>query len=819
MKRKIVIVGGVAGGAGAAARLRRLDEKAEIVMFEKGEYISFANCGLPYYIGGVITERDKLLVQTEEKMEERFNVDIRVKSEVTKILRDTKEVEVVSGGQSYRESYDYLVLSPGAEPIMLPIPGNNKKGIFTLRNMADVDRIKDFVTTEKPTSAIVMGGGFVGVEMAENLKHTGMDVTLVEAADQVVGPLDLEMARIVEKSLMENGIKLALNDGVMEFSGDDRIDVLLKSGRKLTSDLVIMAVGVTPETKLAREAGLDLGELGGIKVDENLKTSDPFIYAVGDAIEVKNLVSGLSTLIPLAGPANKQARIVADNICGRETKYQGSQGTSILKVFNLTAAATGNNEKVLKKADMAYLKSYTHSGSHAGYYPGALNMVVKLLFAPNTGKVLGAQIVGDKGVDKRIDILATAIRHGLTVYDLEELELAYAPPYSSAKDPVNMAGFVASNMLKGDMKVTYWDELDEHQGDGVIIDVRTKVEYENGHHPEAVNFPLDSLRENLDQIPKDRKLLVYCKIGLRGYLASRILSQKGFDVYNISGGYDLLQAQKYHGEKTINLDEQMTRIEDPRVDASIETTSRGKVIKIDACGLQCPGPIMRVYKEIANILPGDVLEVCATDPAFASDVRAWCQRTGNKLIEVKKIDMGHVACIMKGMEKEQTALPQQVVELPQGKSMVVFSGDLDKAIASFIIANGAAAMGRKVTMFFTFWGLNILRKDVVVPVNKNLIEKMFGMMMPRGSTRLSLSKMNMGGMGAKMIRGIMKKKNVYSLEELIEQAKSQGVKLVACSMSMDIMGIKQEELIDGIDIGGVAAYLAEAEECNVNLFI
>jgi len=576
MKRKIVIVGGVAGGAGAAARLRRLDEEAEIVMFEKGEYISFANCGLPYYIGGVITERDKLLVQTEEKMEERFNVDIRVKSEVTKIFRDTKEVEIVSGKNSYRESYDYLVLSPGAEPIILPIPGNDKKGVFTLRNMADVDRIKDFVTTEKPTNAVVIGGGYVGVEMAENLKHIGLNVTLVEAADQIVGPLDLEMARIVEKNLMENGIKLVHNDGVTEFSGDGRIEVLLKSGGMISADLVVMAVGVRPETKLAQEAGLELGKLGGIKVDQYLKTSDPFIYAVGDAIEVKNLVSGQQNLIPLAGPANKQARIVADNICGREMKYQGSQGTAILKVFNLTAAATGNNEKTLKKDGTAYLKSYTHSGSHAGYYPGALNMVIKVLFTPDDGKILGAQIVGSKGVDKRIDILATAIRHGLTVFDLEELELAYAPPYSSAKDPVNIAGFVAANMLKGDVKVSYWDEIDQYNKDGVIIDVRTKKEYENGHYPEAIHFPLDSIRQNLDHIPKDKKLLVYCKIGLRGYLAARILTQKGFDVYNISGGYDLLLAQKYDGEKSINMDEQMTKIEDGKPESPIVLNNSGE---------------------------------------------------------------------------------------------------------------------------------------------------------------------------------------------------------------------------------------------------
>jgi NADPH-dependent 2,4-dienoyl-CoA reductase/sulfur reductase-like enzyme/rhodanese-related sulfurtransferase len=560
VRRKIVIVGGVAGGAGAAARLRRLDEAAEIVMFEKGDYISFANCGLPYYIGGVIGRRDNLLVQTKEGMTERFNIDIRVKSEVTRIFPDTKEVEVVSEGKSYRENYDYSVLSPGAKPVLLPIPGIDKEGIFTLRNMADVDRIKIFIAERKPKSAVVIGGGYVGVEMAENLKHTGIEVLLVEAADQVVSPLDPEMARIVEKKLMENGIKLALNDGVEEFLGDKDIQVVLKSGQKISAELVIMSVGVRPDTKLAKEAGLELGDLGGIKVDEYLKTSNPFIYAVGDAIEVKDFVSGRRSLIPLAGPANKQARIAADNICGRQVKYQGSQGTSIIKVFDLTAAATGNNEKMLKRNGTPYIKSYTKSASHAGYYPGANTMIIKLLFTPDSGRILGAQIVGAQGVDKRIDVLASAIRHELTVNDLAELELAYAPPYSSAKDPVNMAGFVASNILNGDVKVTYWDQLDTSK-DRIVVDVRTKVEYEKGHYPEALLFPLDSLRQNLHQLPKDKKLLVYCKIGLRGYLACRILMQHGFDAYNISGGYDLLQAQQYHDEKPINLDEHMAKFE------------------------------------------------------------------------------------------------------------------------------------------------------------------------------------------------------------------------------------------------------------------
>lgn len=826
MKKRVIIIGGVAGGASAAARLRRLDENIEIIMFERGEYISFANCGLPYYIGGTIGEREKLLVQTEEAMEARFNIDIRVKSEVTKVLRDIKEVEVISEGKTYREKYDYIILSPGAAPFVPPIEGVNRDGIYVLRNMADVDRIKKHVSEKKPKSAIVIGGGFVGVEMAENLRETGANVTLVEAADQIMAPMDMEMARILEKHLIDNGVRVITGDAADKFEGTERIKLSLKSGNSVEGDIVILAIGVRAETRLAKEAGLEIGQRGGIKVDEYLRTSDEAIYAVGDAIEVKDFVNGGDTLIPLAGPANKQGRIAADNICGRNVKFNGSQGTSIIKVFDLTGAATGNNEKILKRMGITYLKSYTHSGSHAGYYPGAFVMTMKILFSPVDGKLLGAQIIGRDGVDKRIDVLATAIRHGLTVYDLEELELAYAPPYSSAKDPVNMAGFTASNILRKDMKVIHFDELERISRDEFyLLDVRTDVEYDGGHIDGAVNIAVDKLRDQLNEIPRDKKILVYCKVGLRGYIASRILEQNGFDVYNLSGGYDIyLAANNKYGEG-IKLNDEMTRIEDNRDNDKV-IKPNVNTIKIDACGLQCPGPIMKVYKEIENIKEGEVLEVHVTDPAFQSDIKAWCQRTGHILIGVEKTCCDFVAYIKKNglntIVKDAccpTDAAISTIEPPQGKTMVVFSGDLDKAIASFIIANGAAAMGRPVTMFFTFWGLNILRKDESLKVNKNFIEKMFAKMMPRGSKKLTLSKMNMGGMGAKMIRGIMQKKNISSLEDLIQSAQENGVKMIACSMSMDVMGIKQEELIDGIEIGGVAAFLGSAEESNMSLFI
>ncbi|SEF51798.1 NADPH-dependent 2,4-dienoyl-CoA reductase, sulfur reductase [Caloramator fervidus] len=812
MKKRVIIVGGVAGGASAAARLRRLDENIEIIMFERGDYISFANCGLPYYIGGTIKERENLLVQTEEGMEKRFNIDIRVRSEVTKIFRDTKEVEVVSEGKIYREKYDYLILSPGAAPFVPPIEGVEKNNIFTLRNMADVDRIKVFIENNKPKKAVVIGGGFIGVEMAENLKDAGLEVTLVEAMDQILGPFDIEMARILEKHMNDNGVEVITSDAVEKFDKEGELDVVLKSGRVLKADMVILAIGVRPEVKLAKEAGLEIGERGGIRVDEYLRTSDPYIYAVGDAIEVKDFVTGAWTLIPLAGPANKQGRIAADNICGRAVKYKATQGTSILKVFDMTAAATGANEKTLKRMGIPYLKSYTHSGSHAGYYPGAFVMTIKLLFSPEDGRILGAQIVGRDGVDKRIDVLATAIRHGLTVYDLEELELAYAPPYSSAKDPVNMAGFTAANILKGDMKIIHWDEIDNlDRNEYFIVDVRTDLEYEAGHIEGALNIPVDELRNRINEIPRDKKIIVYCKVGLRGYVAYRILVQNGFDVYNLSGGYDIYQASKKRYGEGIKLNDEMTKIESKDVDA-INT------IKINACGLQCPGPIMKVKNEIEKIKEGEILEVHVTDPAFSNDIKAWCERTGNSLIKIDKTKDSYVAFIQKG-RKNNLKGESFSNESRNGKSIIVFSGDLDKAIASFIIANGAAAMGRPVTMFFTFWGLNILRKEVAPKVNKNFIEKMFAKMMPKGSKKLGLSKMNMGGIGAKLIRSIMAKKNIASLEELIEQAKKNGVKLVACSMSMDVMGIKKEELIDGVELGGVASFLAEAEKSDTSLFI
>ena len=812
--RKILIIGGVAGGATAAARLRRLDEAAEIVMLERGEHVSFANCGLPYFIGGVIHRKSSLTLQTPESFRARYRVDARVMSEAVAINRQAKTVEVknIRTGETYTESYDALILSPGAAPIKPNIAGVDSERVFTLRNIPDTDKIADFISSAKPNHAVVCGGGFIGVEMAENLVSAGLSVTLVEFADQVIAPLDFDMACEVHTHMEQKGVKLLLSNAVEEIEQDDNgLNIKLSKG-SICADMLIMAVGVRPESSLAKDAGLVLNERGGIVVNERMLTSDENIYAIGDAVEVTDFVTGQKAMVPLAGPANKQGRIAADNICGVTSVYRGTQGSSILRVFDLTVASTGVNEKTAKRMGLDYDKSFTYSTSHASYYPCAVNMSVKTIFEKGTGKILGAQIVGFDGVDKRCDIIATAIRSGITARDLAELELCYAPPYSSAKDPVNMAGFVIENLLTGRVKNFHWHDVGDLPKDGsvTLLDVRTAVECSNGYIDGFINIPLDELRERLGELDKSKTVYVTCQVGLRGYVAARILSQNGFDTYNLSGGYRLYQSVL--GDKAPS----GTACGNPEPRRA-ETMEEGdkKTMKIDACGLQCPGPIVKLSAAINEAGIGDIIEISTTDPAFASDIEGYCRRTGNVFLGIT-FDKGiNTAKIKKSDAKQSEGL----VSAGNGKNFIVFSGDLDKAIASFVMANASAALGRKTSMFFTFWGLNVLRKPKKVKVKKEFMSRMFAGMMPRGSTKLGLSKMNMGGMGAKMIRSVMKKKNVDSLEELIDMAIKAGVELVACSMSMDVMGIKAEELIDGVKIGGAAAMLAHAEESDMSLFI
>lgn len=814
---KYLIVGGVAGGATAAARIRRMVEDATIILMEKGAYISYANCGLPYYIGGVIQDRERLFVQTPEAFAKRFNIDVRTHSEVVAIDTQKKMVTVrTSDGKNYTETYDKLLLSPGASPVVPPLPGIDCEGIFTLRNVDDTDRIKTYMQSHNVRRAVVVGGGFIGLEMAENLKHAGSQVAIVEMANQVMTPIDYSMAALVHEHLLQQQVKLYLEQAVESFSREgEELAVHFKSGMNLKADMVLLSIGVRAETRLAQTAGLKLGEMRGIWVNDYLQTSDEHIYAVGDAIEFPHPLTGKPWLNFLAGPANRQARIVADNmVLGNHEKYEGAIGTAIAKVFDLTVASTGLAAKRLKQLEIPYLSATIHNGAHAAYYPDSLPLDIKITFSPTDGKLYGAQIVGYSGVDTRINQLAMAIKHGDTVADLIRIEHAYAPPFSSAKDPVAIAGYVASNILSGKMSPVYWREMQQVDTTQItLIDVRTPDEYALGSIVGAINIPIDDMRDRLQDIPSDKPIWLFCGIGLRGYLASNILKDNGYSqVSNLIGGLKTYMA----ATATIPVPSGF----DCDCEDATNTTSCSsdkKVIEVDACGIQCPGPILKMKKAMDELLPKQHLVIRATDAAFPIDAEAWCRTTGNLFVS-KKVEAGiQIVEIQKATPcAVEAAKPQSNA---QGKTFILFSDDMDKALATFVLANGAAATGKKVSIFFTFWGLNAIKKVQKPKLKKDIFGRMFGWMLPSDSTRLALSKMNMMGIGAKMMRFLMCKKGIYSLESLRQQAIDSGVEFIACQMSMDVMGVQREELLDNITIGGVASYMERADQANVNLFI
>jgi len=840
--RKIIIIGGVAGGATAATRLRRLNESDHIILLEKGEYISFANCGLPYHIGGAIADRDALLLQTVEGISAQYGLDVRNLSEVTAIDPAAKTVTIHNHrtGEDYSENYDELIISTGAKPLVPPIPGlAEAENVFTLRDIPDMDAIKAYIAEHNVRRATVVGGGFIGVELMENLADLGIEVQLVEAQPQLMTRLDYEMAQILHAQVALHGIELILNDRMTEVR-DDGTKVVLASGRELDTDMILLGIGVTPDNKLAKDAGLEIGESGGIVVDEQLHTSVPDIYAIGDVIEVRDPVTGLPTRVPLAWPANRQGRLVADVINGLSAEYLGTWGTSVAKVFELTAASTGANEATLERAGIDYRQIHIHPNSHAGYYPGASPIALKLLFAPD-GRILGAQGVGTEGVDKRIDVIATAMQLGAKAPQLAALELAYAPPYSSAKDPVNMLGYTADNMLRGLVDTFEWSQVDDLRAQGAyFLDVREDFELATGEIEGAHQIPLNQLRARLDEVPTDQPIYVFCQVGQRGYNAARILTQSGRQAINLDGGFKTYKQAEFV-PKPITRRPQTKTEGDTLTNTSTAAQNTGAanidfspadVIQVDACGLQCPGPILKVKSHIDEMSDGQVMEVQASDFGFSADIDAWCANTGNTLLD-NRIDGNKViARIAKGTgpvaagprnESDSSDLATNVTganvvgrNLPDGATIVLFSGDLDKALAAMIIASGAAAYGKSVTIFCTFWGLNVLKSR---KVEKHGIAKMFDVMMPSGAERLPLSQMNMGGMGAAMIKQVMREKNVDSLPTMIEKAHELGVKFIACTMSMDLMGVQKDELFDFVEFGGVGAYIGDSEKANIQLFI
>ena len=803
---KTVIIGGVASGATCAARLRRLDEQAEIVLLERGNYISYANCGLPYYIGGTIKSRDALLVQTAEQMRSKFNIDVRTNSEAVSIDREKKSVTVRRpDGSEYGETYDKLVIATGSTPVRPRIPGVDSALVHTLWTVPDADSIRELAENAK--KAVVIGGGFIGVETAEQLRHSGLEVTLVEGTDQIMAPFDPEMVTLLHRTLLENGVDLILSDPVDSFEEKDGgISVALKTGRTVAADFAVLSVGIRPNTDLAKKAGLDVTDRGFIEVSGSLRTSDPDIYACGDIISYPDLALGGNTTVQLAGPANKQGRIVADNIAGLLSVYRGAQGTSVTGVFGMQAASTGANEKKLQSRGLVKGRDYETviitQNSHAGYYPGASQILMKLLFSCDGTKIYGAQAIGADGADKRIDVIATAMRLGGGINELTELELAYSPAHSSAKDPVNMLGFTAENVIRG---LVSFSSCRPDLSAARILDIRENAERMAYEIPGAVSIPLSELRNRLYELDRSQHYILMCGVGVRAYNAARILTMNGFHHIQVyPGGLKMYRA--IYDEIKPNRAAQESL-------AAVSADDITVTVSLDCCGMQCPGPLVKVYETVGAMKDGDVLEVSASDPGFARDIESWCRRTGNTLLSQSSENGRYSALIRKGTASVVSR------DTEDGKTIIVFSGDFDKVMASFIIANGAAAMGRKVTMFFTFWGLTALRRQEKVKVKKSFMERMFGFMLPRGFNKLGLSRMNMGGMGTAMMKKIMNDKNVSTLEDLVKKAMENGVHIMACSMSMDVMGIRPEELIDGVEIVGVGTYLGNAEESNVNLFI
>lgn len=828
--KKIIIIGGVAGGAGAAARLRRLSESDEIIMFEKGPYISYANCGLPYYVGEVITDKKKLLVQTVEGMSKRFNLDIRVNQEVTNIDKESKTITVknIQTSEVYEENYDKLIISTGAEAFIPPIEGINEiNNMFTLKTVPDTLKVYDYIKENNVKKATVIGAGFIGVETAENLIERGIDTTLIDVADQILaGPADFEMAQFLHNELNRHKMKLVFGDLVVKID-DDGKTILTKNGLSIETDMIIMAAGIRPASKIAVDAKLEVDEkTKGIIVNSNFKTSDDDIYAVGDAIMLKDYILGGTKNVPLAWPANRQGRQVADAINGLPVTNDKIYGASVIKVFDLTFASIGLTEKQAKQNNINFETFFSVRNNHAGYYPGATPITLKVIYDKDTGKIYGAQAVGQDGTEKRIDVIATAMHFDGKITDLSSIELCYAPPFNSAKDPVNISGYIGENIFNGDYSVVQWHQIDNIVANGgYLLDVRTPAEFELGAIAGAVNIELDSIRDNKDKLPTDKNAPIYvtCQVGHRGYLAVKILKNIGYTkVINLTGGYKVYSTAHKNFEnnnpitKKKVVDTMSVKTSNDNVNTEIDLNNLTINNTLDACGLQCPGPIMQTKLTIDKMNDGEILKVNASDPGFMPDIEAWCEKTCNTLIDVKMKNKVVTAIIKKGLD-ESCKLPE--VSIQKNTTMVVFSGDLDKVLASMIIANGAAAMGQKVTLFFTFWGLNALRKNNKVKVKKTFMEKMFGRMMPRGSKKLKLSKMHMSGMGTKMIKSTMKKKNVDSLEDLIKQALDLGVEMIACTMSMDLMGIKESEIIDGVTYAGVAKYIGQASDSTVTLFV
>ena len=800
---RVVIVGGVAAGASCAARLRRLSESAHITLIERGPDVSFANCGLPYYIGGEITDRSRLALQTPVSLSQLLSLSVCVNTEAVHIDREKKQIGI-RHLQTLNEEllpYDKLLLTPGASPLRPPLSGIDDPRVMTLRNLQDMDRIH--AASTKARSILIVGAGFIGLEMAEQLIHKGKEVTLVEMESQVLPQMDPEMTEPAKAELEANGVRLLLGDALAGFDpGPERITARLKSGTSLSADMVILSIGVRPDSHLAKDAGLELGKHGAIVVNKWMQTGDPDIYAAGDAIESFDRVLGKPMNLPLGCPANRQWRIFADHIILGEnaSPYPGHLGSSIVRVFDATCGTTGWTEKKLREEGVEYETATITDMNHAGYYPGAVPVTIKVLWEKKTGRLLGGQAVGAEGVDKRVDVLATAITAKMSVEDLVHLELVYAPPFGSARDVVNTVGFAAQNQRRG--LVSTVKGLPEN-GSTQLLDVRPQMLAETDPIPGALNIPFGELRTRLSQLDRNQPVTTICAMGKTSYFAARVLEQNGFDVRSVMGGWRMIK-----GASDL-----------PHLPEPLPSMPADGAKVLDVTGLSCPGPLTKMSAALNDMSAGSTLIIKASDPGFARDVQAFCKAQGHELLGMEK-EKGIISATVRKIggtasESKPTAVSsrpsQDGASTPRsGATIICFSGELDKALAAFVIATGAAAMGGKTTIFFTFWGLNAIRKSPAPHVEKDLMGKMFGMMLPCGPDALPLSNMHMAGMGTKMMKYRMGSKNLPNLPDLMTQARELGVRLIACSMSMEAMGITIEELEDGVEIGGVADMLDSA---------
>lgn len=811
MGEHYIIVGGVAGGASAATRLRRLDESAQITIYEAGPYVSFANCGLPYYVGGTIKDREQLLVSSVTALKQDFNLDVHVNHRVTAIDPTHKTVTVHNAEGTFTASYDKLILSTGARPLVPNFTGMAEaENIFTVRTVPDVDAITAYLNAHPVKQATVVGGGFIGLEMVENLAKRGIAVTLIEASKQVLPPLDWEMVQPVHEHLALNRVKLRLNAKVTGFANQGHT-VQLADETSVATDLVILAIGIRPNAELAQTAGIATDDRGFITVSADFATNVPDVYAIGDVISVEDAVLHTRHSVALAGPANRQGRYLADHLCGISRQNPPVSGSSVAKIFALTAASTGANERQLKQAGIAYQAIHLHPSSSASYYPGAAPIALKVLFGAD-GTILGAQAVGTNKVAQRIDTIATAMRFNAKVSELADIEVCYAPPYASAKDPVNFAGYIADDLQRGLVKTVQWSEVDALIANGAhLLDVREDDELlAEPALPHALHIPRSQLRERLGELPTDGPIYCYCAVGLRGYNVARVLMQQGFDAYNIDGG--LKTYNNAHYQVTGDTSDPM-----PAPSEQPQAATAAHTLTLDACGLQCPGPIVKVKAQMATMAPGDQVTVTASDFGFHKDIEAWAKATGNQVVNNAIEGDKVIATVQKGLAQPQVTTTTGG-SVQRGTTLVVFDGDYDKAIASLIIAQGAAAMGQPVTMFFTFWGLSVIKKPGV-KLHKTGLAKAFDMVLPNSATKLPLSKMNFLGAGRAMIKNLMHTNNVDQLEVMLAKAQAAGVKMVACTMSMGLMGVEADELIDGVELGGVAAYLGDAQDRSTNLFI